>query len=161
MFQLKEEYIRFLTAYKPITPPAATRLLEDTPHWQQPELRMALEYMGIPIPPKVLVAPKMTLEMLLGYCEPFEIELKDTEEDQYPHFEAKVNFLISYWHVEVHPHIAISERKPDKRQVGWILQLPNGKLRLCFDHPDTLLPDHIDVDNSSDDLQRVRVYKML
>lgn len=159
--QLKEEYIRFLVAYKPIAPATVLRLIEDTPRWQQPELRMALEYMGIDIPTKAVIEPKMTLEQLLGYCTPFEIELKDSPEDEYPHFEPKVNFFLTYWLVQPSPGIAIADRKPNKRPINWLIQLPDGKLRLCFEHTEMQLPDEVDVDDSSDELQRVRVYKLI
>lgn len=159
--QLKEEYIRFLTAYKPILPAAVERLVNDTPHWQQPELRMAMEYMGVKVPPRVLLAARLTVGDLINYCEPFEVEFKESEEDEYPHFWPKVNFTINYWLVVPSPGIAISERRPTKRPVNWIIQLPDGKLRICFEHQELQQPDHIDVDNDSDDLQRVRVYKLL
>lgn len=158
--QLKEEYIRFLTAYKPILPAAVERLVQDTPHWQQPELRMALEYMGISIPPRVLIAPKLTVENLLGYCDPYEVEFKESEEDHLPHFWPKVNFTLNFWHVSVSPGIAIADRRPVKRPVYCLIKLPSNKIRVCFDDVVAGVTE-IEVDDSSDDLQRIRVYKLL
>lgn len=159
--QLKQEYIFSLTPYQPLHPAAVARLIEDTPSWQQPELRLALEALGVAIPPKVLMAPKLTVEGLLGYCEPFEVEFKESDEDEYPHFWPKVNFTVNFWLVVPSPGIRIGERRPTKRPINWIIQLPSGKLRLCFEHQELQQPDQLDVDNSSDDLQRVRVYKLL
>lgn len=159
--QLKEEYVRFLAAYQPIHAASAARLIEDTPRWQQPELRMALEQMGVPIPPKVLIAPKLTCDDLLGYCDPFEIEFKESAEDEYPHFWPKVNFTVNFWLVVPSPGIAIADRRPTKRAINWIIKMPSGKLRLCFEHQESQQPDELDVDDTSDDLQRVRVYKLI
>lgn len=155
--QTKEQYIRNLQPYMPLQPAAVTRLIEDCPHYQHLELRMALEALQVPIPSKALLEPRMTIAQLLGYCDPFTLDLLESEEDSFPHYEVKVNFMLVNFRVD-YTTGDVPVPRLHRDPVMWIIKKPSGKLLITFED---CVPQDIEVDDSSDELQRIHAYKLI